>query len=1297
MGKCAENRWGLTRQTFALALVVWMCFGALSRVGWAEAFTYQGVLKSAGEAVTDNVDVRFRLFDAASDGNLIGSQLEALNISIENGLLTVDLDFGNGVFGASTRWLEIDVRFAGETNYVTLAPRQPILPTPVAQFALSGNEGPQGPAGPPGEQGATGSQGPAGAQGPAGPQGDEGPAGPAGPQGAEGPQGPQGPMGIQGEQGPQGLPGDSHWSINGTDTYYNDGNVGIGITNPFYPLFVRRNQNNETVLMVRNDLAGANSSVRIIADSDVARASLFTYSSQFSGGYPALSNAVRLLAQDSAGLHVGTSDSAPITLYTLNTERLRIDDQGNVGIGTNAPTHPLTVNGAIRSITGGYEFPDGTVQTTAQLLGPQGEQGPQGDPGPQGPQGPPGIQGPAGPAGPTGADGSPGPSGPQGEQGPVGPQGEQGPVGPQGPQGIPGAPGDSLWQLNGLNTFYEDGGVGIGTADPGNNSLRIVREGSNAVTDIQSYRDGAAAQVGAVMRLGTSNGTEASPTAPIGGDILGYFTFGGSDGAGGNPAGVHMLAHATESWTPAATGSELAIYTTPNGSAAEQIALMLENNADVNVPNGNFIVDTSTLFADATLDRVGVGTSTPLSALHVVGSTGVRVQENGSNRSVTIEPPTLSTPAAVLGNSGNGIAFGVAAAGPLSLRTDSSDRLYITSSGNVGIGTTTPSDPLTVNGVVRSASGGFEFPDGTMQTTAQLVGPQGEEGPQGEQGPQGPIGADGATGPQGPAGPAGPTGADGAQGPQGIQGPPGPAGPQGAQGLQGDPGPTGPQGAQGDQGPAGPTGPQGPQGAPGDGLSPEQPWQFPEQSKFAAIGAHASRVAADGSTVCVLTVQSQEIEIFSIGIDGQPTLQAVMNAAGVVDFAVSGSVLHVLSLGGFFAYDISDPTNPTFLGTGFGNGDSIRARGSEIIVTDSTNNIVRLFDASNPASITTTGNWSTGSRPVSAALFGDTHVLVANAVDQEIEGFKISASGSPPNDQASTTNTPVSIAVLGDTAYVLTVDDTTLESALEMFALTTVGNSILQFASIGSVALPVDDATDMAMSGGFMFVGSKQNNRTWTTVLDCSSGTPVLVGTGSGPSGNGDPADSIAVAGGYAFRASNESDKLLVFEPSAPVAFVGGLRTVGPVGIGTSAPQFDLHVNGTAGKPGGGSWAVASDRRFKKNILPLTGALQHLLEVQPVTYEYRHPEAIGELPGVHTGVIAQQVETVFPEWVDQRPDGYKAVTFRGFEALTIQALAELRAEKDAEIEALRSENAALQHRLTALESLVEQLLQVRQP
>jgi len=50
------------------------------------------------------------------------------------------------------------------------------------------------------------------------------------------------------------------------------------------------------------------------------------------------------------------------------------------------------------------------------------------------------------------------------------------------------------------------------------------------------------------------------------------------------------------------------------------------------------------------------------------------------------------------------------------------ERLRITAAGLVGIGTTAPAFPLSVNGVIQSTSGGFKFPDGTTQATAATGG-----------------------------------------------------------------------------------------------------------------------------------------------------------------------------------------------------------------------------------------------------------------------------------------------------------------------------------------------------------------------------------------------------------------------------------------------------------------------------------------------------------------------------------------------------------------------------------------------
>lgn len=87
--------------------------------------------------------------------------------------------------------------------------------------------------------------------------------------------------------------------------------------------------------------------------------------------------------------------------------RLFLGQNRNVGIRTDRPAYELDVVGQIRAQTG-FVFPDGTVQTTAQLVGPAGPAGP------VGPRGPLGLPGPEGPRGPKGDDGDTGPQGPPG-------------------------------------------------------------------------------------------------------------------------------------------------------------------------------------------------------------------------------------------------------------------------------------------------------------------------------------------------------------------------------------------------------------------------------------------------------------------------------------------------------------------------------------------------------------------------------------------------------------------------------------------------------------------------------------------------------------------------------------------------------------------------------------------------------------------------------------------------------------------------------------------------------------------
>ncbi len=182
---------------------------------------------------------------------------------------------------------------------------------------------------------------------------------------------------------------------------------------------------------------------------------------------------------------------------------------------------------------------------------------------------------------------------------------------------------------------------------------------------------------------------------------------------------------------------------------------------------------------------------------------------------------------------------------------------------------------------------------------------------------------------------------------------------------------------------------------------------------------------------------------------------------------------------------------------------------------------------------------------------------------------------------------------------------------------------------------------------------------------------------GGSPGGSGSNNNGFAFAGN-----GGDNDSGMFSSADGQLEFYSNANELiritpgGNVGIGTNNPGSKLEVNGSAAKPGGGLWSVSSDARLKKNVAPLEHSLEDLLRLHGVTYEYIDPAAINELEGTRMGFIAQNVEEVFPDWVDIGPNGFRRLTIRGFEAVAVEAIRELREEKDAEIRTLRSEKNA---------------------
>lgn len=175
---------------------LWAVVGLLSllgqgTIGKAEpmgvGFTYQGWITEGNQPAEGLYDFQFKLFDAATAGNQQGRTLDVNAVEVINGYFTTELDFISGestmaepdplplglsydkIYGlqydqtlgrGEGRWLEIAVRRSGGPQvtgsvqtlaveaaalapYTVLVPRQKITPVPYALYALNGGGTPR--------------------------------------------------------------------------------------------------------------------------------------------------------------------------------------------------------------------------------------------------------------------------------------------------------------------------------------------------------------------------------------------------------------------------------------------------------------------------------------------------------------------------------------------------------------------------------------------------------------------------------------------------------------------------------------------------------------------------------------------------------------------------------------------------------------------------------------------------------------------------------------------------------------------------------------------------------------------------------------------------------------------------------------------------------------------------------------------------------------------------------------------------------------------------------------------------
>ena len=256
------------------------------------AFKYQAVVRDLAGNPQNGIDVSFQvtLKKDSCTGNLVYQETFSVttnnyglvNLSIGNGNVTLGT-FSTISWGSAYHYMDVEMDINGGVNFTPMSCTQ-LLSVPYALYAKESGSGPPGPTGPQGVAGIAGQNGLDGIDG------QDGATGATGPQGIQGPTGPQGVAGIAGQNGIDG--------IDGLD----------GATGPTGPQGIQGPTGPQGA-------DGADNAWSLIGNSGTDPTTNF----------------------------LGTTDAQDLVFKTNNKEDVRINTNGNVGIGTATPNSKFHV------------------------------------------------------------------------------------------------------------------------------------------------------------------------------------------------------------------------------------------------------------------------------------------------------------------------------------------------------------------------------------------------------------------------------------------------------------------------------------------------------------------------------------------------------------------------------------------------------------------------------------------------------------------------------------------------------------------------------------------------------------------------------------------------------------------------------------------------------------------------------------------------------------------------------------------------------------------------------------------
>lgn len=473
-------------------------------------------------------------------------------------------------------------------------------------------------------------------------------------------------------------------------------------------------------------------------------------------------------------------------------------------------------------------------------------------------------------------------------------------------------------------------------------------------------------------------------------------------------------------------------------------------------------------------------------------------------------------------------------------------------------------------------------------------------------------------------------------------------------------------------------------------------------------GDEVAHTASSGSTK--LTISSDQGHILEVGNAGaiatvsstgttftQTTTMAAVSTSGTITLSAASQSLTHSGSGTLAVSSSGDIT----IAAGSNAADYVKIEDVQIsgltIGTSGNTNLLTLADASLTVDSALDLEAAAATITHSAPALGNGGLKITSTngfVDVEsvrFTGPDIGIDGTTDIMQLTVASSVATVAFKHKltTGGLATLESATVTNALTASAAVTVGTTLgvtgattLTGTTLMKESVTLDKAaatithTD-ALGAGSLTISSTTGN----VAISAKTGSTVDV-------------ESIRFKDAQIGLSNDDDIVTLTSDGTASTVAIAKKLTTGDIvaiaGAHTDTTK-ELYVNGDVYATG--TVTSASDARFKRDVRPISGAMDVARAVNPVTFDFK----VDKFPDRRfpterqAGVIAQELETTLPDLVTTDDYGYKGVAYERLGVYALAAVKELDADADAEFETQRRTIATQAAALAAMEKRLAEM------